>query len=289
MDRCWCGNSALENYSKDYYVCRECGTLVTKRNISRSICNVEDEENDLYGKNYWTNKMLSVSKENGIDNLIQTYIEGRVLYWMRYILQYIPIGSSVAEVGCGLGQLAYLMKSIGYQQRAYEISPEICDFLRHRMKLNVVCGEFGTINEIYEAILTFDLLEHLLEPQKFIKECADRLWGREILCCQTPCYTEEWSYEEMLINKPEFADLLVPDQHIYIFSKRSVEKLLKESGFNYISFEKPAFGENYDMFLFASKKPMELISQNRIKTDLINADNGRMVIALLNFFNRLNG
>lgn len=232
MNKCWCGNENLDEYSKDYYVCHECGTLITKREISDCISEVTDEEDDLYGSNYWTDKMMKLSESENIYELIQQYFGGRVPYWMQYILKYIPYGDTVAEVGCGLGQLSLVLKDFGFQQTAYEVSPQICDFLREEMGLNVVCGEFGTVNEIYEAIINFDLLEHLTDPRSFVKECGERLWGRSIFCCQTPCYTEEWSYEEMMQKKPEFSDLLEPDQHIYIFSKRAIEKLLREADLN---------------------------------------------------------
>lgn len=287
MEKCWCGNESLQEYSEDYYVCTKCGTLVTKKDIDESIYEIIDEDNDLYGKNYWEKKMVELSGETSVDGLIQQYLGGRVIYWMKYILKYIPIECSVAEVGCGLGQLAYLMKTIGYQQKAYEISPDICRFLRREMGLDVVCGEMGCVNEIYEAILNFDLLEHLKEPQLFVEECSQRLWGKGIFCCQTPCYNEEWSYEEMLINRPEFKNLLVPEQHIYIFSKRSITKLLYDAGFLYVNFETPAFGENYDMFLFASKEKIEMLSDEEVKKELSNTQNGRIIRVLLDFFDRL--
>lgn len=288
MNSCWCGNDNLTEYSKDYYVCKTCGTLVTKYDITPQIYNVMDEENDLYGENYWTEKMMNLAGETSIKSLIQQYLSGRALYWLRYILKYIPVNSSVAEVGCGLGQLAYLMKFTGYQSRVYEISPNICGFLKNEMGLNVICGEFGSVNEIYEAVLCFDLLEHLIDPRAFIKESSSRLWGRSIFCCQTPCYTEEWSYEEMLEKSPSFEGLLTPEQHVYIFSKRSIVKLLREVGFNYIYFETPAFGEHYDMFLFASLKPFSKLDNEEIEKNLLKTEYGKIVEVLLDFFQRLN-
>ena len=287
MDKCWCGNRFLEEYSQDYFVCHKCGTLITKSEFKKNMAKVDDEENDLYGSNYWEKKMLKISGTQTFSELIQQYLGGRVPYWIQYIIKYIPLNSTVAEVGCGLGQLSYVLKYLGYQETAYEISPQICSFLKKKMKLNVICGEFGCINEVYEAILSFDLLEHLMEPRIFVKECRERLRGVGIFCCQTPCYTEEWSYEEMLKHKPEFAKLLVPEQHIYIFSKRSITKLLREAGFEYINFEQPAFGEYYDMFLFASLNPIKEV-QIKEEVDLEVFPNLLMVQTLIDFFNRLN-
>jgi SAM-dependent methyltransferase len=289
MDKCWCGNTELENYSNDYFVCRKCGTLVTKKSINIDNTVIVNETTDLYGENYWTERMLKLSGATDVNELIHQYLTGRVLYWIQYILKYIPINNTVAEVGCGLGQLAYTMKHIGYQMKVYEISPEICRFLRNKMGLDTFCGEFGTENEIYETILSFDLLEHLEKPEEFVFECYDRLWGTGIFCCQTPCYTEEWTYEEMLLRKPSFNELLIPDQHIYIFSKRSIKTLLENAGFKYITFEPPAFGEYYDMFFIASKESVNVKSSSEVREELYNVEGGRLINVLIDFYSRLSG
>ncbi len=288
MKKCWCGNQLLDEYSDDYYVCHACGTLIAKKEADHLLTTVRDEDRELYGSNYWTEVMVKESKVGNIEELIQIYFGGRVPYWLQYIVRYVPFQSSIAEIGCGLGQLSFALKSLGFQQTAYELSPGVCRFLKRKMGLQAVCGEFGCVNEIYDAILSFDLLEHLVNPVGFIKECRARLTGKRIFCCQTPCYTEDWTYEEMLSRKPEFVTHLIPKQHLYIFSQRSVTKLLTESGFPYIVFEPPAFQEHYDMFLFASPDPIVEESAQAIMDGFYATPNGILMKVLIDFFNRLN-
>lgn len=287
MNKCWCGNDLLDEYSEDYYVCHKCGTLVTKREADSRITEIHNERTELYGSNYWTDKMVQKAGVNTLEELILSYLGGRVPYWLRYIIKYIPLNTSVAEIGCGLGPLSYILKMLGYTQTAYEISPEICEFIKRKMGLNTVCGEFGSVNEIYESILTFDLLEHLIDPKAFMKECRARLWGKSIFCCQTPCYTEEWTYEEMLREKKEFSCLMVPEEHIFIYSKRSITKLLADAGFPYVVFEPPAFGEYYDLFLFASPKPITCVTDAEIEREFLETPNGLLIKTWLDFFKRL--
>lgn len=290
MKKCWCGNEELREYSIDYNVCNSCKTLVTKEEIISSITSVADEENDLYGINYWESKMLSLSKESDTNALIQSYLKGRVPYWTHYILKYIPLNHKIAEIGGGLGSLSYFLKFIGYRGDIYELSPSICHFLENEMGLNVICGELGSRDESYDSILAFDLFEHLLEPSEFLQECKNKLFTEKgVLCLQTPCYNPDWSYEEMLVSFPAFKDLLLPKEHIFIYSKESIQKFLKLHGFGSIYFEKPAFGENYDMFLFASEQPIEIIDNERIGTELRKQNNWRIAEIVLEFFERLNG
>ena len=53
MEKCYCGNTNLAEYSDKYWKCDVCRTLVSKYDFNNSIYHVNEEEKDLYGKNYW--------------------------------------------------------------------------------------------------------------------------------------------------------------------------------------------------------------------------------------------
>ena len=88
-------------------------------------------------------------------------------------------------------------------------------------------------------------------------------------------------------KKPEFSNLLEPDQHIYIFSKRAIERLLQEEGFEYIVFEPPAFGEYYDMFLFASPNPIEELDERERQIGLYECPDRLLLNTWIDFFKKL--
>ena len=252
-NKCFCGNDDLTEYSETYWKCTVCGTLVTKLDVKETIYQVQDEENDLYGKKYWEQVMLQQAGVSEIDELLDLYFEGRVPYWLKYITQYVPFKSEVLEVGCGLGQLAYFMKCAGYKQEALELSPEICKFVKKKFDVNIKAENYVALKQKYDAILAFDLFEHLLKPKKFIEWSYEHLECDGTLCMQTPCYDANLSYAEMKNRKPRFELLLVPEQHIYLYSRESIEYLLRQKGFMDIAFEPAYFGDDYDMFVFASK------------------------------------
>ena len=172
------------DYSETYYVCNECHTLVSKENTGIEVYDVTSEDNDLYGSNYWKKSMVDMTGESSLDGVVDYYLKERVVYWIKYILKYVPLGSSVAEIGCGLGQLAYLMKTIGYKQVAFELSPEICDYIRTNLKVNIYCGEFGGTNEVFDAIIAFDLFEHIANPKELLEKIANSLTEQGVLCNQ---------------------------------------------------------------------------------------------------------
>ncbi len=278
--KCYCGNEKLIYYSETYYVCDNCHTLVSKADIGEEVQDVQNEDSDLYGSNYWKKNMLEMSGVNSLDEVVDYYIKDRVPYWIQYILKYIPVGSKVAEIGCGLGQLAYVMKTIGYKQKAYELSPEICHYIENDLGVNMHCGGFGELQEKYDAILAFDLFEHIPNPKEFLTTLYHSLPEQGVLCIQMPNFDYSLSYGEMKEKKPRFELQLKEKEHLFLYSKESIEMLLREVGFQSIIFEPPCFGDDYDMFFFAGKGTLQPLIQRDIDEQLNGVNAGRIVKAL---------
>ncbi len=284
MEKCHCGNTKFVNYSDNYYACEACKTLVSKHSFNENICHVEDESTDLYGENYWKKVMLEEVGLSSINELIDFYLQERVIYWIKHLLKYIPFRSSLAEVGCGLGQLAYVLQMLEYSPTAFELSPAVCKYVKEELKINIVCSEMGKYEAKYDAILAFDVFEHLLEPESFLADCSTHLKDKGIICMQTPCYDSDLSYEQMCERKPRFKDLMVEEQHIYLYSREAITKLLNKYGFNYVVFEPAFFGDDYDMFLFASKEPIKENTKKEIDDYLNSVSAGRLVKAMITLF-----
>lgn len=284
VKRCWCGNTKFNNYYNNYYECPLCHTLVSKVDITNETYVINDEDNNLYGENYWKVIMQKMTNQDSLDGIIDYYIKDRVIYWIKFILRYIPIESKIAEIGCGLGQLAYTMKSMGYKQVAYELSPQICKYINETIDIDIRCEDFKDSKDTYDAVLAFDLLEHIVEPEILLKEIYNKIGNNGVLCIQMPCYDSSLSYDEMLINKPRFKSLMIEEQHIYLYSKESISQLLRKIGFKYINFEPACFGDDYDMFLFASGNPLVRKNDEEVKQILNTINNGRLIKALITLY-----
>ncbi len=284
MNKCWCGNEELREYSENYYQCDKCHTLISKHDFKSNIYDVKDEETDLYGKNYWQVSMAKAAGKNTLSEVIDMYLAERVIYWLKFILRYVKLGADIAEVGCGLGQLQYVMKRLGYHQKAYELSQEICDYMEKELKIQVHCGSFEKETNSYDGILAFDLFEHLMQPDAFLENCADSLRENGVLCFQTPRYDPELTYEQMKEKKPKFMEQLRTEQHIYLFSKESMTEILQKHGFRNIVFEPAYFGDDYDMFLFASKDELKTNTDSEIDSYLNSMENGRLLKAMITLF-----
>ena len=286
MKRCWCGNETLDEYSTDYYKCNNCNTLISKYDFKDEVYEVDNEAQDLYGKNYWEVSMTKAAGKNTLSEVVDMYLTERVIYWTKAILKYVKLGSRIAEVGCGLGQLEYVLKRMGYSQKAFELSPDICEYMEKQLGIDTHCGPFVPSANAYDGILAFDLFEHLMDPEEFMQYCSESLSEQGVLCFQTPCYDSELSYEEMMKQKPRFEEQLKAEQHIYLYSRDAITTILKKHGFTNIIFEPAFFGDDYDMFLFASKLPIVTNSDDEIDKYLNSVPNGRLLKAMITLFDK---
>ena len=264
---CWCKNNILETYSDGYNKCAECLTLVSIKEFDKEIYSVTNEGADLYGSNYWKNEMTEIAGVNSLDELITLHFKDRALYWLKTLIKYVLPPAIVADVGGGLGQFSFLLKKAGFSQIMFEVSPEICEYSQKHLQINVRNEDFAkSKDEKYDSVVLFDLLEHILEPCDFVRILASKTDG--IVSLQTPCYDENLTYAEMLEEKPRFANLLIPDQHIFLFSKSSITKLLNENGFSHVMFEPAVFGDDYDMFVFTGKEQIKVNNEADIERAL---------------------
>lgn len=288
MHECWCGNKDLSEYNIDYYKCKECGTLVSKKEITDTITIIKDDEYDFYGKKYWLNKMLKVSQKDSIDDLLDLYFEGRVLYWIQYFLKYaLPKDGPIAEVGCGLGEFSFILKKLGYEQKAFELSPEICNLVKSEFQINIECSTFTKDIGKYFGIVAFDLIEHLTKPEDFIKDVYDSLDKDGIFMIQMPKYDCDINFDEMMRTKRSFNKLLLPNEHLYLFSVKSAKKILLRNGFTDIDFLPAFFGDDYDMFLVAFKGK-KCINENNEILDYLNSNaEFRLLKNMINLLQRL--
>lgn len=286
MKACWCGNTALREYSDEYLRCDVCGTLVSRRDISYDANDISDE-NDFYGEAYWSKKMLAAANKNTLSELVDFYLQERCVYWLTSLFRYrLPGQGAIAEVGCGLGQFSYLLKQCGYSQTAFEISPQICKYIQNTLNVNVICGEFKEIeSQRYDAVVAFDVLEHFTAPHHFLETVSHALNDNGILMLQTPVYDEKLTHSQMLQQKARFAEQMKDKEHVYLYSKSAVEHLLMKHGFQHIQFLDAFFGNDYDMFLVASRKPIHTYDKQTIDQQLERQSAGRLVKAQIALWN----
>jgi len=279
---CWCGNHQLLDFSPDYLRCPACETLVVRLFPQIDLTRITDEEHDVYGANYAEHHLSADYGQPDFATRSRRDLTERCLHWLRAVLKYLPPPADLLELGSFHGGFVGLAQFAGYRARGLELSPAIAAQTALRFGVEILVGpiEQQSIPEAsLDIIASFDVLEHLQDPRRTLQACRRLLRPNGILVIQSPRYQAKRSYEQILSEKDPFMGLLLPREHLYLFSEQAVTRLLREIGLNHISFETPIF-EQYDMFPFASAAPLHAIEDSLQGELLSSLPGGRFVTAL---------
>lgn len=280
--QCWCGNQHLLDFSKDYFRCAECETLVIKAFPTKDLSLIKDESTDLYGANYAEKHLSEDYGLPDFDERTRKDLSARCLHWLSRICRYKLPPAALLELGSFHGGFVGLSKLAGYQARGLDLSPALCKKAAAMFEVEILEGALDRQSiprDSLDVIALFDVLEHVQDPLNLFKQCRKLLRPDGLLVIQTPCYVEGRTYAAMRESKDPFLPLFIPE-HLYLFSKTAVTRLLKETGFPEISFE-PAMFDQYDMFPLASAQTLKTIDKPIQEAALVSTPGGRFAAALL--------
>jgi 2-polyprenyl-3-methyl-5-hydroxy-6-metoxy-1,4-benzoquinol methylase len=280
---CWCENTRLEEFSSDYMRCPECNTLIYAGTLDPDISKVTDDSKSFYGKEYWLSHQVDDYNHPDIIARAREDLKERCLYWLQAVLKYkLPPGDTL-ELGSAHGGFVALMRQAGFNAVGLELSPWIVRYAQRTFQIPVLEGVVED-QEIepnsLDMILMMDVLEHFPDPVSSINHCLRLLKPEGILVIQTPRYPEDASYDQLKATEDIFLKHLKPVDHIFIFSHQSIKKFFTHLDVPHLAFE-PALFSDYDMFLFASRKPLQVYAPELIDETLLSSPGGRIVLALL--------
>ncbi len=279
---CWCGNATLAPFSDDYLRCAECETLVLRHLIPPERLLVSDDGRDFYGKHYFEN----LAREHGhptLEERSRNDLRERCLFWLRTLLPYKLPPAKVLELGCAHGAFVAMLRTAGFDATGLELSPATAAEARLRFDIPVVEGPIEAQNipgQSLDVIALMDVLEHLHDPLDTMRNCLKLLKPDGLFYLQTPRYREGKTLELMQADKDQFLAQLKPDQHLHIFSRKSVSLLLERLGAEHIGFEPAIFGA-YDMSLVAARQPLSRFTEEEVAANLKLRPSGRLVLAML--------
>ncbi len=286
---CWCGNVDLEKFSDAYRICHRCGSLVSTYDHGGDVSRVGSDDVDFYGRDYWFGHM---EKELGFANIYQrarSDLTERCPYWLKTVLKYKTPPGRVLEIGSAHGGFVAMLRWAGFDATGLELSPAITSIARDLFHVPMLQGpvedqeiEAGTL----DVIALMDVLEHLPDPVQTMRHCVRLLKREGFLLIQTPKYPDGKRLEAMRDEGDRFVELLKEQEHLYLFSARSVVRLFADLGCNHVSFEPALFG-HYDMFLAVSREALVPIETARQEERVMQAETGRLVLALLDVSSQL--
>jgi len=283
--RCWCGNVELAPYSDDYQLCARCGTLITRRLPTKDLTHIRDEDGDLYGAKYFFERARELHFPD-LTERARLDLSERCVYWLKALLAHrVPPGATL-ELGCSSGAFVALLASAGYQATGQDLSPAVTALARSTFCVPVLTGPIEDqrlAEQSFDALILMDVLEHLLDPVGTLGAGIRALREDGLLLIQTPCFDPALSHADLVSAKHPFLAMLLPEEHLYLYSRASVTKALNELGFAHVAFL-PALFEMYDMFLLASRTPIVPVEETAWRQALRRSRESRIVEALIDAF-----
>ena len=288
MRNCWCGNSNLIPFGPENGECRTCGTLVYLKETLSKQSMVSNDETDLYGKKYWLDHQQEAFGYPDIYTRARNDLTERNLHWLKAMLKYCIPPAEVLEIGCAHGSFVALLQLAGYNASGVEMSPWVVEFGKKTFDVPISIGPIETLEitpNSLDVIALMDVLEHLPDPVSTMKCCLKLLKPNGLLLIQTPQFKVGMNYTTLKETKDRFLEMLIPEEHIYLFSDRSVRRLFKQVFAENIQFEPAIFG-HYDMFLAVSRMPLQTNTPEQVDSAVMATSNGRFALALLDLRER---
>jgi glycosyltransferase involved in cell wall biosynthesis len=101
---------------------------------------------------------------------------------------------------------------------------------------------------------------------------------------QTPCFPEGKTHAQLVEENAPFLSTMVIPHHLFLFSRKSISRLLGEAGLRYVQFEPNLFP--YDMYLVAGRDPLAIHPWEQVVQRLEASPGARLVRALFDLDDR---
>jgi SAM-dependent methyltransferase len=132
----------------------------------------------------------------------------------------------VLDVGCGAGAFMEVARDAGFEVQGIDVSEASAQLCRSR-GLSARTGDFLTedFEGKFDLITMWDVVEHLRDPEAFLKRACSLLSKRGVLFAKIPAFGELSVRISARIPAAGRALLGAPD-HVQYFSKQSLSALL---------------------------------------------------------------
>lgn len=221
-----CGSSEstfeFEKIRFKYCSCQVCSTLFVN---PRPPFKVLDE---FYSKSsstsFWVNEFFKPVAEARREKMFKPradYVAGFLAEGKRHV---------IGDIGAGFGLFLEELRKIrpGSRYVAIEPSVEMADICQNKgLDVEPVCLEdLKDVEEGFDVLTAFELLEHLYSPQVFLKKAYDLLKPGGHLFCST---LNGKGFDILLLW--EKSKSIAPPHHLNFFNPTSIRTLFEKVGF----------------------------------------------------------
>jgi 2-polyprenyl-3-methyl-5-hydroxy-6-metoxy-1,4-benzoquinol methylase len=212
---------------------------------------------------YWAEHIFPASEAARREKIHRPWLERVVGYCDRF---GVPRGT-LMEVGPGFGTFASLAQASGAFASvvAVEPTPEMAAACRAR-GVNVLQKRVEELGPEIDpdVVVSFEVIEHLFEPRRFVAGCAERLKRGGLLVLSCP------NGEGFDVATLGPASLAVDVEHVNLFNPASLSRLVEAHGFAVVEVSTPGRLDAEFVRTAAQKGEIDLSDQPFLKRVLID-------------------
>jgi len=195
--------------------------------------------------------------------------------YLEIIANWGPPNNKLLDVGCGNGIFLVHAREKGFNVTGIEPSKIAVTLCEKQFGIKPIQGYLGVndnLSKNFGVLTAWDVIEHVSNPEKFLKICYSYLVENGILLLETP---DESSFIRKIINilplriKP---GIYYPS-HRYYFTRKAIKLLLKNTGFSNIKIYK-------EHSIFAKTKMKYKLYRNFSRKAMIKYD---LIFSILKF------
>jgi SAM-dependent methyltransferase len=141
----------------------------------------------------------------------------------------------VLEVGCGGGELGRLLRSRGHHVTGIELVPEMAErarrWLDHVETADVETDGFPFPPASFDAILFADVLEHLIDPWRVLREAVGVLAESGAVVASIPNVQNIDVLRRLFRGRWDYRERGILDRgHLRFFTLRTIRSLFDQAG-----------------------------------------------------------
>jgi len=146
----------------------------------------------------------------------------------HHLLDLVPAGGRLLEIGCACGFLLVAARERGFAAHGVEMSAWASAYARDTYGLEVKTGSLESLNAAAasdDVVVMADVIEHLLDPRRTIREIHRVLRPGGRLLLLTP---DVGSVMARIVGRRWWGLL---DDHYFYFSRQTLRRFLESEGF----------------------------------------------------------
>lgn len=172
-----------------------------------------------------------------------------------------PDRGRLLEVGCSYGGFMAEARRDGWDVTGIELSETAASYARENLGLRVLSGSLhGNLNQLgepYQAVALFHVIEHVPNPVELLEMCRRLIKPKGLLVLKTPNIS---SFIARLTGGSWH--WVSPPAHLYLYSPKTLDLLLKKSGYQPLAFQSAQGDAHNNLFAVASGIARQALSRS---------------------------